>query len=152
MNTFHSMAKIPFAKNKLVVQRKSAGGFSTHNNFNLSTESGDCACGGSCPACQKKTDDIRISQPADTAEIEADQIADKVMRMPAGETTPAVSRKNSADAIQRKCSTCEDDEKIIQRKPVSSGGSVPSQSPAHVSNAVSSGGRPLHNETRSPCS
>lgn len=70
------------------------------------------------------------------------------MRTPAGETTAIESSKESSGAIQRKCSTCEDDEKIIQRKPVSSGIGVPSQSPAHVSNAMSSGGRPLDNESR----
>jgi hypothetical protein len=115
---------------------------------NIPTPLAKCACGGGCPACQKKSNDIKISQPADAAEIEADQIADKVMRMPAGETTTAGSRKNSADAIQRKCSTCEGEEEIIQRKPVSSGANVLSQSPAHVGNALSSGGRPLDNETR----
>ena len=44
-----------------------------------------CACGGGCPACQAKSDDLKISQPNDPAEIEADQIADNVMRMPLGE-------------------------------------------------------------------
>ena len=40
-----------------------------------------CACGGSCPRCQAKSN-LAISQPNDPAEIEADAIADKVMRMP----------------------------------------------------------------------
>lgn len=41
-----------------------------------------CACGGGCPACQAKSSGLKISQPNDPAEIEADQIADRVMRMP----------------------------------------------------------------------
>ncbi len=41
-----------------------------------------CACGGGCPACQAKSNDLKISQPNDPAEIEADQVADRVMRMP----------------------------------------------------------------------
>jgi hypothetical protein len=41
-----------------------------------------CPCGGGCPACPAKSSDLKVSQPNDPAEIEADQIADKVMRMP----------------------------------------------------------------------
>lgn len=41
-----------------------------------------CACGGSCPNCQVKNSDLPVSQPHDTSEIEADRIADEVMRMP----------------------------------------------------------------------
>lgn len=44
-----------------------------------------CACGGGCPTCQTKSaksNDLKVSSPNDPAEIEADQIADKVMRMP----------------------------------------------------------------------
>jgi Domain of unknown function (DUF4157) len=117
---------------------------------NVSTlfRSANCTCDGSCPTCQKKSNDINISQPADAAEIEADQVADKVMRMPTGNTAPVANNKNSSTTIQRKCNNCEEDEKIIQRKPISSGSHIPSQSPSHVSNAVGSGGRPLGNETR----
>jgi hypothetical protein len=43
----------------------------------------------------------------------------------------------------------EDDETKLQRKSLPSGGGVPSQSPAHVSNAISSGGQPLDLQTRS---
>jgi Domain of unknown function (DUF4157) len=118
------------------------------NNAGILFRSANCACGGGCPACQNKSDAINISQPTDAAEIEADHIADKVMQTPAGEISAVESSKKSPGAIQRECSTCEDEEEIIQRKPVSSASDVPSQSPAHVSNAVSSGGRPLDNETR----
>ena len=41
-----------------------------------------CACGGGCPRCQAKSSNLKVSQPNDAAEIEADQMADKVMRMP----------------------------------------------------------------------
>ena len=40
------------------------------------------ASGGGCPACQAKSNDLKVSQPNDPAEVEADQIADKVMRVP----------------------------------------------------------------------
>lgn len=52
-----------------------------------------CACGGSCPACQTKSSNVRISQHSDPEEIEADQVADKVMRMPAGETSSVTLSK-----------------------------------------------------------
>ena len=44
-----------------------------------------CACGGGCPSCQASAGNLRISQPNDAAEIEADRIADRVMRMPSSE-------------------------------------------------------------------
>ena len=117
-----------------------------------------CACGGGCPACQATSNDLRVSQPNDPAEIEADQIADKVMRMPAGEAhqtktefrTAGIQNHTSANSIHRKCDACEkEDEAKIQRKPLAFGGGVSSQSPAHVSSAIRSGGRPLDPETRS---
>lgn len=53
-----------------------------------------CACGGGCPRCRTTSDGLRISQPNDQAEIEADRIADAVMRRTDGGTgyaTPAAS-------------------------------------------------------------
>lgn len=107
-----------------------------------------CPCGGGCPACQAKSS-LNISQPTDLAEIEADQIADKVMRMPIKEARPIANTLNSPGTIHRKRSVCEDEEEIIQRKPLPSGGGVPSKGPVHLQNAVSSGGRPLDRQTRS---
>ncbi len=43
-----------------------------------------CACGGGCPRCQAKSNGLRVSQPNDPAEKEADRIADAVMRMTKG--------------------------------------------------------------------
>jgi hypothetical protein len=40
----------------------------------------NCACGGGCPSCQQNTA-LPVSQPRDASEIEADNIADQVMRM-----------------------------------------------------------------------
>src|SRR5690349_2179796 len=39
-----------------------------------------CACGGDCPKCQSNLANLPISQPTDASEIEADRIADQVMR------------------------------------------------------------------------
>ena len=106
-----------------------------------------CACGGGCPACQAKSN-LNISQPNDPAEIEADQIADKVMRMPVGKVKPAINN-HSKGTIHRKCDACEDEEAKIQRKALPSGQDFSSQSPAHVQSAISTGGRPLDHQARS---
>jgi len=130
----------PAAASALPLQRKAA-----------------CPCGGGCPACRAKPNDLKVSQPNDPAEIEADQIADEVMRMPVGEATQqkngsglaGIQNQIAVPSIHRKCSACEeDDEAKIQRKPLSSVGGVPLQSPAHVHSAINSGGRPLDAETR----
>ncbi len=117
-----------------------------------------CACGGGCPACQAKSSDLKVSQPNDPAEIEADATADQVMRMPEQTSIQAKPNAQSASSMQittipsmihRKCDACEEkDETKIQRKPLPSGGGVPAQSPAHVSSAIGSGGRALDLQTR----
>lgn len=107
-----------------------------------------CPCGGGCPACQAKSHDLKVSQPNDPAEIEADQIADKVMRMPEGHLNPVSHTSNSLNTIHRKCDACEEEE-TLPRKALPSGQSISSQSPAHVQSAVSSGGHPLDHQTRS---
>jgi hypothetical protein len=68
-----------------------------------------CPCDGGCPRCmgslQRK---LTIGQPDDKYELEADRVADQVMRMP----EPAVQRKAG-------CSSCGDmDEEQIQSKPL----------------------------------
>ncbi len=50
---------------------------------------------------------LRIGQPNDRYEQEADQVADQVMRMPSSQIAP----------IQRKCKACEEEE--LQMKPLS---------------------------------
>src|SRR5215204_2329315 len=42
----------------------------------------DCACGGGCPSCTSNLSHLKVSQPNDSAEIEADNVADRIMRMP----------------------------------------------------------------------
>jgi hypothetical protein len=119
------------------------------NNVALSiSRKAACACGGGCPACQAKLN-LNISQPNDPAEIEADAIADKVMRIPVHEAKSHAITFNSPNAIYRKCTTCDDEEETIQRKALPSSSGIPSQIPAHVQHAISSGGRPLDRETRS---
>lgn len=105
-----------------------------------------CACGGGCPSCSTG---LKVSSPNDTAEIEADRVADRVMRMPSDRIFPVNDIAPAKKTIHRKCNTCEDEEPRIQRKPLpSSGAPAPSQSPGHVREALNSAGRPLDRETR----
>ncbi len=51
-----------------------------------------CACGGGCPACQSSLPlqaKLKIGQPNNMYEQEADRVADQVMRMP----DPLIQRK-----------------------------------------------------------
>lgn len=51
-----------------------------------------CACGGGCPDCQEEAaiqPKLRVGQPNDKYEQEADRVAEQVMRMP----EPAVQRQ-----------------------------------------------------------
>src|ERR1041384_4181085 len=58
-----------------------------------------CACGGGCPRCEKKSHDLKIqtklavSAPGDQFEREADHVAEQVMRMP-------------DSRLQRQCTDC----------------------------------------------
>jgi len=115
---------------------------------NLIQRKKGCACGGDCPACQTKSSDLRVSNPSDAAEIEADHIADRVMRMPEEQASTATTRASSGSAIHRKCSGCEGEEETIQRKPLPSTGGAAFQSAGHVRDAISAGGRPLDAQTR----
>lgn len=98
-----------------------------------------CACGGGCPRCQAKSN-LKISQPNDLAEIEADQIADRIIRMPADKAAPVIggSLKNGFG-----------EDGTLQRKALSSPGGIPSDTPPHVQSAIGSGGRPLEQQPRS---
>ncbi len=45
-----------------------------------------CSCGGGCSACQATASPLNLSQPEDAEEVEADQVAEKIMRMPNSES------------------------------------------------------------------
>jgi hypothetical protein len=106
-----------------------------------------CACGGGCPSCQSSTSNLKVSQPNDAAEIEADTIADRVMRMPRGiEALKPMNPVDRTNVIQRKCDACEEEEETIQRKPIPSETSF--QNPDHVNTVIRSGGQPLDRLTR----
>jgi Domain of unknown function (DUF4157)/OmpA family len=62
-----------------------------------------CACGGSCPRCQSALlqTKLKISEPSDRYEQEADHIADQIMRMP-DSTVQRQAVPEEEEMIQRK--------------------------------------------------
>jgi len=88
-----------------------------------------CACGGGCPNCQAKSNDLKVSQPNDAAEIEADRVADQVLATPVS-SAPG----GSLPRIQRSAAQSADH----------GGGAAP----ASVKSALSGSGRPLEPSLR----
>ncbi|MFN0140303.1 MAG: DUF4157 domain-containing protein [Pyrinomonadaceae bacterium] len=122
-----------------------------------------CACGGGCPACQANSGDLKISQPNDAAEIEADQIADRVMRMSVGESAGKINGAKSVatsdawrNSIHRKCDRCEDAEEqttemaVMRKEAFASAAATPppADTPPSIKNVINSGGQPLDSQTR----
>ena len=64
-----------------------------------------CACGGGCDACQQESRALSISKPNDPSEVEADAIADKVMRMSQDGHESTVRSEAAAELVQRKHSS-----------------------------------------------
>jgi hypothetical protein len=94
---------------------------------------------------------LTIGQADDQYEREADQVADRVMRMPAPRSSghgPAISPVTAHQA-QRKCAECEEEEEVgtLQRKG-SSGAEAPATAPPTVDQTLSSPGQPLDPATR----
>jgi hypothetical protein len=125
-----------------------------HSQYGTVQRKALCACGGGCPSCESKRSDLKVSQPHDAAELEADAIADKVMRMPDQGSIRPIPNPNRAAPMQSAASplthrkSSSDENETIRPKPLSSNGSVHFQSPEHVRSAISSGGRPLDRQTR----
>ena len=91
-----------------------------------------CACGGECESCQASHSHSRlaVSSPGDQYEVEADRVANQVMNMQA----PHGILGGPVSQVQRKCSTCEDEEKSVMR---TAAGSAPMTASPNV---VPSGG------------
>ena len=88
---------------------------------------------------------LTIGSPDDPLEKEADDMADKVMRM---EMISPINFSSSKNIINRKCAHCEEEEKKLQRKE-SNSNSV-SVAPPIVHEVInSSGGRSMDGGTRS---
>lgn len=118
--------------------------------LHLLSRKSSCACGGGCPACQSHGN-LKISQPSDPAEIEADQIADRVMRMAIVGAKPKVATSNKTNTIDRKCNACENEEDEVAERPVMRKkvfASATADTPSSIKSVISSGGRPLDLQTR----
>ena len=107
-----------------------------------------CACGGGCSRCQAKAN-LTMSPVTDPAELEADAIADKVMRMPVHGVQPAPNTSNEFQTIYRQCDACrEQNKQASQRKALPSNKGTSEQGSVHVQRAINSGGHPLNHQTR----
>ena len=98
-----------------------------------------CACGGGCPRCKEDIGiqtKLKIGEPGDKYEQEANRIADEVMRMP-------------EPSVQRQVELEEEEEETIQRKAITNSISSISQRqdelkvPSIVSEVLQSPGQPL---------
>ncbi len=123
-----------------------------------------CACGGGCPSCQAKSagsSDLKVSSPDDAAEIEADQIADRVMRMPAD--TPVkvapvtvTPQRSDPEKLQAKCGACgeapeteETEEDVVSRREKDvAGDAEPGTGMSEINSVINSGGQALDSQTR----
>jgi hypothetical protein len=88
---------------------------------------------------------LRVGQPGDAYEQEADRVANQVMRMPdprAGDG-PDLAKTDA----QRKCAACEEEEKL-QRKETGNAANTPATAPPIVHKALSAPGQPLDSATR----
>lgn len=105
------MNALPIKQDKVTPARagyKSRAPLSRHPEAtlraNVVQRKASCACGGGCPSCQRKGGtNLRISAPNEPAEIEADRIADQVMRMPSNPGRSVESERSSPAAIRRQC-------------------------------------------------
>jgi hypothetical protein len=102
MQAFSSHTKI---ENERVASFRSPGFAPSESAFaptdktspaNFLHRKASCACGGGCPSCETRSGSLKISKPTDAAEIEADAIADRVMRMP-NDRTPSFNEQRSKD-------------------------------------------------------
>ena len=89
---------------------------------------------------------LRINEPGDKYEQEADAMAEKIMRM----DIPDVQTKSlSISVIQRKCAHCEEEEKKkLQRKETNIQTATTSHSLESYVNGLNIGGQPLSMELR----
>jgi hypothetical protein len=124
----------------------------------LQASAGHCACGGACPRCQAKTD-LKIGEPGDVFEREADAMADRIMRMP----NPGLVNVRPTQGLQRKCDgACalhdqNEEPEPIEEALVVQGKQESTAAPAHYASSASAGirqvlasaGQPLPAETRS---
>jgi hypothetical protein len=100
-----------------------------------------CACGGGCPRCKEELGiqtKLKISEPGDKYEQQADRVADEVMRMPESLVQRQVEPEEE-EMVHRKA--------IANPNPLSSDQSS-SEVPPIVHEVLNSPGQPLDPKTR----
>jgi uncharacterized protein DUF4157/predicted lipoprotein DUF2380 len=84
----------------------------------------NCACGGGCPRCESNLPiqtKLAVSEPGDAYELEADEISEQVMRMPAAALEPnATSRSisNSESSASEKRISRVDQSDTVSHSPL----------------------------------
>ncbi len=91
---------------------------------------------------------LTISQPNDGFEQEAGAMADKVMRMPDTSSGRGPFFKPVANAVQRKCRQCEEEDKHVHRKESDAGEVRGSNELDNYVNSLNSSGRPMPESSR----
>lgn len=67
-----------------------------------------CACGGDCPRClaePRAGTNLEVSMPGDASEVEADRVADEVMRMADGATPAQAGQPAERAVLHRSCAS-----------------------------------------------
>jgi Domain of unknown function (DUF4157) len=92
---------------------------------------------------------LTVSASDDPLELEADRVADQVMRMPDPSRNDKLSLSSvRSSTAQRKCTACEEEEEKLQRKENGGAVSAPATAPTIVHEALSASGQPLDTATR----
>ena len=138
---------------KKAVPTPQANSFSTtQNNGFVIQRKPACPCGGGCSRCKEEATiqpKLKIGEPNDKYEREADRVADQVMRLPDSEVA---SMSKATAKIQRKCAACESghepypecakEEKFLQAKERPDHTPQVSETATNIA-ALRGGGQPL---------
>ncbi|HMQ68014.1 MAG TPA: DUF4157 domain-containing protein [Ignavibacteria bacterium] len=89
---------------------------------------------------------LKINEPDDQYEREADSVAEQVMRLPTEKSENHFFKPALINSIQKKCTECEEEEKL-QRKEISYGNNSEYET-GNISDVISSGGNRLSETER----
>lgn len=95
---------------------------------------------------------LKVDPPNSPRELEADRVAEQVMRMPDSNTSDTIQRKKQPPAIRRACAARKGkkkEERRISRKEASSGSPLVTAELESRVNSLRGGGQPLPQSTQS---
>jgi hypothetical protein len=87
---------------------------------------------------------LKVGAVNDPLEYEADDVAHRVMRMPA----PDVALTSAPAKVSRKCAACEEEDEKLRKKEAGTAGAAESYAPVSVHEVLRSPGEPLDDATR----